>query len=135
MNLSGIGRSGMRCTCLPLFLLLILVSGCAKTDWESRWKETISGAQVTAEELIVRVEDFLAEDPPLKYASEARFTIGFTWANALEKYDEARRWFETLLEQDPNCEWADDAQWMLENMEKDVDEILPLLNREEPPPG
>ena len=100
MVLSRTGRSGMRFTCL-LFLPLLLVHGCAKKDWESHWQETISGAQVTAEELIVRVEDFLAEEPPLQYASEARFTIGFTWAEALEKYDEARRWFEELLEKDP----------------------------------
>ncbi len=87
MVLSGTGRSGMRFTCL-LFILL-LVHGCAKTDWESRWHETISGARVTNEEMIVRIEEFLAEEPPLKYASEARFTLGFTWAENFDKYDEA----------------------------------------------
>ena len=125
-------RSGVRIA--TLLFILLPVHGCAKTDWESRWSDTIAGAQVTAEELIVRVEAFLAEEPPLEYASEARFTLGFTWANSLEKYDEARRWFEELLENDPDCEWADDTRWMLENMEKDIDEILPLLGREEPPP-
>ena len=88
-----------------LFITLLIVPGCGGSgDWESRWEETITGTQLTAEELIVRVEDFLAEEPPLKYASEARFTIGFTWAEALKKYDEARRYFEELLEEDPDCE-------------------------------
>ncbi len=118
-----------------LFITLLIVPGCGGNgDWESRWEETITGTQLTAEELIVRVEDFLAEEPPLKYASEARFTIGFTWAEALKKYDEARRYFEELLEEDPDCEWADDAEWMLENMEKDMEDILPFLGLQEPPP-
>lgn len=132
MVLSGTGRSGARFS--GLLFTLLLVHGCAKNDWENHWEETISGAQVTAEELILRVEAFLAEEPPMRYASEARFTIGFTWAVGLEKYDEARKWFEELLEEDPDCEWADDARWMLENMEKGDEEILPLLDREEPPP-
>ncbi|MFC1545116.1 tol-pal system YbgF family protein [Gemmatimonadota bacterium] len=118
-----------------LFIILLIAPGCGGSgDWESRWEETITGTQLTAEELIVRVEEFLAEDPPLKYASEARFTIGFTWAESLNRYDEARRYFEELLEEDPDCEWADDAEWMLENMEKDMEDLLPLLNLQEPPP-
>jgi hypothetical protein len=131
MSLSGPGRRGV--VPASLLFLLLLLHGCAKSDWESRWQETISGSRATQEQLIIRVEEFLAEEPPREYASQARFTLGFTWAE-LEKYDEARRWFEELLEEDPRCEWADDAHWMLENMEKGDDEILPLLEREEPPP-
>ena len=123
---------------IPLLLItLLVVQGCGGGgDWDARWEATITGTQLTAEELVVRVEEFLAAEPPLKYASEARFTLGFTWAEAegLKNYTEARRWFELLLEEDPGCEWADDAEWMLENMEKDVDELLPLFSQEEPPP-
>ncbi|MFC1595359.1 tol-pal system YbgF family protein [Gemmatimonadota bacterium] len=119
----------------PFLLITLLLSpGCGSSDWETRWEETLTGTQSTAEEMIVRIEEFLAEEPPLKYASEARFTLGFTWAESLKKYDEARRWFEELLEEDPGCDWADDAEWMLENMEKEMDEILPLLDWKEPPP-
>ncbi len=130
------GTDRSRALITPILLGALLLSpGCGSSgDWEARWQETITGSQRTAEELIVQVEEFLAEKPPLEYASEARFTLGFTWAESLKKYDEARRWFEELLEEDPKCDWADDAEWMLENMEKDVDEILLLLGREEPPP-
>jgi hypothetical protein len=119
---------------LLVLLTLAFLSGCGRAvDWQSRWEEVISGAQVTAEQLIVRCEEFLAEEPPRKYVSQAQFTIGFTWAESLEKFDEARRWFEQLLEEDPDCEWADDARWMLENMEKDVEDILPQLEQVPPP--
>ena len=119
----------------PLLLLGVLsLAGCGRRGWDTKWSSIINDESLGSEQLIEAVEAFLAEDPPLKYASQARFTIGFTWAEGLHRYGEARRWFEELLEKDPKCEWADDAEWMLENMEKDVDELLPHLREDIPPP-
>jgi len=106
---------------------LVLAAGCSSDRrWANEWQEIVGGGLGT-EELIQASEAFLLEDPPLRYASEARFTIGFAWAEGLERFGEARRWFTELLEEDPEGGWAEEARWMLENMEKDVDEILPDL--------
>lgn len=121
-------------TACMLLLSLIVLPGCGGKDWEREWQEIIGDNTLGAEQLIEKLEAFLEEEPPLKYASEARFSIGFTWAETLKNYGEARRWFKELLEVDPDCVFADDAEWMLENMEKDIDELLPHLMREESPP-
>ncbi len=113
--------------------LIVLTTCSGRKQWDNRWQEIV-GRDLSAEELIQEAEDFLALDPPLRYASEARFTIGFAWAESLKRYGEARRWFEELLADDPEGGWAEEARWMIENMEKDVDELLPQLRQEVPPP-
>jgi len=115
-------------------VLLAAASCGGSAKWESEW-QAIVGGDLGTEELIRSAEAFLERDPPLRYASEARFTIGFAWAEGLGRFSEARRWFTELLEADPEGGWAEEARWMLENMEKDVDEILPSLQDEIPPGG
>jgi tetratricopeptide (TPR) repeat protein len=112
----------------------LLASACGRKDWQGELDIALSASSQGPEQLIKGLEEFLEKDPPLRLASEARFTIGFTFAEELRQYAEARRWFTELLEEDSNGAWAEEAQWMLENMEKDVEELLPGLIEEVPPP-
>jgi hypothetical protein len=117
--------------------LLFALAACGGVQrWENEWQEIV-GSDLGTEELIQAAEAFLLKEPPLRYASEARFTIGFAWAEGLERFGEARRWFTELLEEDPEGGWSEEARWMLENMEKDADEILPDLEQleQEIPPA
>ena len=117
--------------------LLVLAAACSSgSRWEERLGDILSDESDTPEQRIARLEAFLEEEPPLETASEARFTLGWVFAETLHQYPEARRWFVALLEHDPEGAWADEARWMLENMEKDPSELLPRLPEQSvPPPG
>ena len=119
-----------------LILLMLLAAACSSgSKWEERLGEILASQSDTPEQRITRLESFLEEKPPLEPASEARFTLGWTFAEVLHQYPEARRWFGALLEADPEGAWADEARWMIENMEKDVEELLPQLRPPAGPPG
>ncbi len=112
---------------------LLLAAACGGMDWQSELDDALAAAVGGPEQLIKSLEEFLDMEPPEKFESEARFTIGFTFAEGLKQYNEARRWFSELLEEDPDSEWAEEAEWMLENMEKDIEDVLPNLREEIPP--
>jgi len=114
--------------------VLFLATSCGSKDWQSELDDALAAGTRGPEQLIKSLEEFIDMEPPEKFESEARFTIAFTFAEGLEQYNEARRWFNELLEEDPGSEWAEEAEWMLENMEKDIEDILPNLREEIPPP-
>ncbi len=124
---------------LPILMLMATVSlqlaSCGGTDWEARLQEIVSGQGVSPEQHIQQLEEFVEDGPPVELASEARFTIGWVYAETLHQYEEARRWFTELLEEDPEGEWAENASWMIENMEKDDEEILRELGERLRAPG
>ena len=49
-------------------------------------------------------------------AYEAKFMIGFTLAEDVNDYDAAEKTFKEFLEEYPENDLSDDANWMLENM-------------------
>jgi peptidyl-prolyl cis-trans isomerase C len=61
-------------------------------------------------------EQFLDEYPDNERAYEAKFMIGFTYAEDLRNHVEAEKVFREFLEEYPQSDLADDAKWMLENM-------------------
>jgi hypothetical protein len=124
----------------PARILLIafglLAAACGgDVDWDARLQEIITGQGLSAEQHIAALEAYVDEGPPLELASEARFTIGWVYAESLHQYTEAHRWFNQLLEEDPEGAWAENARWMNENMEKDDEEILQELRERMVPPG
>jgi hypothetical protein len=119
-----------------LALLLLLVAACSSgKKWDERLDEILTSESDSPEQRIGRLEAFLEEGPPVETAGEVRFTLGWTFAEVLHQYPEARRWFNALVEADPQGAWADEARWMLENMEKDPGELLPQLQNQAIPPG
>jgi peptidyl-prolyl cis-trans isomerase C len=62
-------------------------------------------------------EQFLQEYPDDERAYEAKFMIGFTYAEDLRNKAEARKVFTEFLDEYPGSDLEDDAKWMLENME------------------
>lgn len=62
-------------------------------------------------------EQFLQDYPDNERAYEAKFMIGFTYAEDLRNRAEAEKVFREFLEEYPGSDLEDDATWMLENME------------------
>ncbi len=57
---------------------------------------------------------------------KAAFLAGYVYSEYLKNYDKAREFYQLVVEKFPNCELADDAQFMLDNMGKPPEEIQPV---------
>jgi len=99
---------------------------------ENYVRERLDKTQRTAEELweMAQIEpdarnriqfyrDIVNLYPNHKNAAEALFMIGFTYAEELKDFVQARRTFDELKQKYPQSPMLESAQWMNENMEKD----------------
>lgn len=79
----------------------------------------------------IRLYKSVAERFPADSVSvQARFMIGFTYAEDLGDYEAAKEAFEEFIKIYPNSELANSARWMIENMEKPP----PTLEEDDAPP-
>lgn len=59
---------------------------------------------------------FISRFPEHDKAHQAQFLIGFTLSEYMRDYQEAERAFQNLIDNYPESDFVDDAQWMLDNM-------------------
>ncbi len=62
--------------------------------------------------------------PDYEKAPQALFLQAFTLDNDLKRYDDARVLYEDFLKKYPNDDFADDTQFLLENLGKDDEDII-----------
>jgi outer membrane protein assembly factor BamD (BamD/ComL family) len=65
----------------------------------------------------------LEKYPQNEHNYKAQFMIGFIYSEELKDYDQARMAMQKVVEQYPDCDLADDAQWMLDHMGKNLEDI------------
>jgi len=90
---------------------------------QTRSEEELFTLAQDAEEPIKRLGyygELILSYPDGEHADEAQFMIGFIQAEELGNYDAARNAFERLLEEYPDSELKDSANWMIENMGKET---------------
>lgn len=75
--------------------------------------------------------DLIERFPQDSVSVQAKFMIGFTYAEEMGEYELAKKEFEDFLRVYPDAELAGSAKWMLENMEKPA----PSLEENAPPEG
>ncbi|HEU5311080.1 MAG TPA: peptidyl-prolyl cis-trans isomerase [Candidatus Eisenbacteria bacterium] len=83
---------------------------------------------------IARIElyrELVGRFPQDSVSVQAKFMIGFTYAEEMGEYEMAKKEFEEFLRVYPDAELAGSAKWMLENMEKPA----PTLEENAPPEG
>lgn len=88
-------------------------------------------AATTPTQRIELYRDLVLRFPKDSVSVQAKFMIGFTYAEEMGEYDMARTEFEEFLKMYPDAELAGSAKWMLENMEKPA----PVLDENAPPEG
>jgi hypothetical protein len=75
-------------------------------------------AAVTPLQRIELYRKLVKDFPDDSVSVQARFMIGFTYAEELNEYDAARAEFEQFIQKYGDTELGASAKWMLENMEK-----------------
>ncbi|HLQ65629.1 MAG TPA: peptidyl-prolyl cis-trans isomerase [Candidatus Limnocylindrales bacterium] len=80
-------------------------------------------AAALPEQRIDLYRQVVARYPDDPVSIQAQFMIGFTYAEDLAKYDEARAEFQKFIAKYPKSELANSARWMLENMDKPAPEL------------
>ena len=69
---------------------------------------------------------FLDRHPENERCDQAQFLIGFTFSEQMKDFDSAREAFAAVVREYPDSELADDAQWMIDNMEIPIEEFIPM---------
>ncbi|MFQ5628132.1 MAG: tetratricopeptide repeat protein [bacterium] len=72
-------------------------------------------------ELYKQMQEEYPSDTSL--VAQCQFMTGYIYANDLQEYDNARIEYEKFLKLFPNNELADDVQWELRNLGKDLSQI------------
>jgi hypothetical protein len=88
-------------------------------------------AATTPLQRIELYRDLILRYPQDSVSVQAKFMIGFTYAEEMGELDMARSEFEEFLRMHPDAELAGSAKWMLENMDKPA----PSLDENAPPEG
>ena len=113
---------------LSLIIISLLAMACSKKLSEEQYyekaKEAYSKHQIN--QALDYYKKLLAEYPDGHRAPESLFMLGFINANDLKKYDEARKYYTEFIKKYPKHELADDAQYELKTMGKDLNQ-LPFL--------
>ncbi len=113
---------------LLISVLFLLVAGCSKKMGEKEYFDLAN--QYMEKEKWSQAEQYfqkiLDEYPNGVYSSKALFMLGFINANYLKNYDKAEKYYKEFLKKYPKHELADDAEYELKHLGKDIDD-LPFL--------
>ncbi len=108
------------------FLLLACSAKLSEEEYYNKAKEAYS--KENYQQAVDYFKKILQYYPDGKRAPESLFMLGFINANDLKKYDQAKKYYQQFIDKYPNHELADDAQYEIKTMGKDLDE-LPFLHQ------
>lgn len=70
-------------------------------------------------------EEILKVYPGSPRVYKAQFLIGFVYSENLKDYEKAEENYRKVIEKYPDCDLADDAQYMMETMKQDSLPTIP----------
>jgi outer membrane protein assembly factor BamD (BamD/ComL family) len=110
---------------LSAVLLLVFIAACStklsEEEYYSKAQENYANQKFD-----LAVENFkgiVKNYPQGKHNAEALFMLGFINANDIKNFDEAKKYYSEFVEKYPQHELADDAQYEIDNMGKDINEL------------
>ena len=105
-------------------LLLVVVACSAKLSEEEYYKN--AQENYTGKKFDLAIENFkgIVENyPEGKHNAEAMFMLGFINANDIADLEEAKKYYTMFIEKYPEHDLADDAQYELDNLGKDINDL------------
>ncbi len=111
-------------------LLLLSLFSCTNKVSEEDYYKAAKEAY-TKENFSLAVQDFeklVKNYPDGQRAAEASFMLGFINANDLKNLDAAKKYYTEFIKKYPKHELADDAQYELDNLGKDLND-LPIFKK------
>ena len=110
---------------LSALMLIFFIAACStklsEEDYYSKAQENYA-----SQKFGLAIENFtgITENyPDGKHHAEALFMLGFINANDVKNFEEAGKYYSAFVDKYPKHELADDAQYELENLGKDINDL------------
>lgn len=110
---------------LTALLLVFFIAACStklsEEEYYSKAQEMYAGQKFD-----LAIENFkaiAANYPQGKHHAEALFMLGFINANDIKNLAEAKKYYSEFVQKYPNHDLADDAQYELDNLGKDINDL------------
>ncbi len=110
---------------LVTIIAISLVISCSETKSEEEYFR-LANEQYGQEAYADAIENFkiiLEKYPEGKTTAKATFMLGFVNANSLENLEEAKKYYTLFVEKYPDHELADDAQYELNTLGQDINDL------------
>ena len=112
-------------TLLIVLTTLLLIIGCSEKKTEQDYY-VLANEQYGQELYADAIENFkiiLEKFPNGETTAQATFMIGFIYANSLENLEQAKKYYTLFIEKYPKHDLADDAQYELDNLGRDINQL------------
>ncbi len=109
---------------ISIIAITLLIS-CSETKSEEEYFR-LANEQYGQEGYADAIENFkiiLEKYPEGKTTANATFMLGFVNANSLENLEEAKKYYTLFVEKYPDHELADDAQYELNTLGQDINDL------------
>ena len=110
---------------LIMMISLAILTGCSEEKTEEDYF-TLANEQYSQEAYADAIENFkiiLEKFPEGTTTAKATFMLGFINANNLKNLEEAKKYYTLFIEKYPGHDLADDAQYELNTLGQDVNEL------------
>ena len=115
------------CT-LVIVMIAVLFSACKKGPTQEQLFEDAKKYQEQSNFVaaISSYQEIVERYPHSPQAPQCQFMIGYLYANHLKNMDMAKQAYATFIKNYPEHELVKDAQWELDHLGRDVNEIEEL---------
>jgi TolA-binding protein len=118
-------RAVVRLALLSLTIGLLALAGCKSgpTEQEIFDKATAAQEQSDFPSAIKAYEELVQKFPKSTYAPKCQFMIGYLYANHMKDEGKARTAYQSFIKNYPEDNLVKDAQWELDHLGQDVNQI------------
>jgi TolA-binding protein len=108
----------------------ILIFSCSTTLTEDEYYTNAKQAYTknNFQEALKNFNLLVSNYPDGNKCAEAYFMLGFINANDIKNLSEAEKYYKAFIEKFPNHDLTDDAQYELENLGKDINDLPMFKN-------